>query len=536
MTFTPQWDNTYARLTSLFHAPFSPTLSHTTPTLLWLNAPLAKTMNVPTTWIQSPEGLKAFSGLSIERDNQGTPSVAMAYAGHQFGGWAPRLGDGRAVLLGEWLADGERYDIHLKGSGRTDFSRRGDGQATLTSVLREVLISEALFALGIPTTRSLVAISTGKHIMRDSGRVKSAVLTRVGQSHLRVGSFEYASSMEVRNSATPSKPPYVQELANYIINRHAPHLKEETFPYRALLKWIILRQSSLIASWMNMGFIHGVMNTDNMGIVGDTLDFGPCAFMDTYHPDTVFSAIDMHGRYAYGNQPFMAHWNLSRLAETLLPFLSLRSITIHSQSLTAKDNLAVAQEALDEFMPQYRLAWQQGMTKKLGLMTFDHAEPSPISQNLASLSEDWLNLLADNRADFTCSWSALTLLMQSLIASSPADFSEVITRAEPLFHPLITNKTSLEAWLQRWYLMQTIILTTPETKISALQHMQNTNPMVIPRNYWVEDALHAAEAGDLQPFNTLLAEVSDPFRPRAESHRYCVPPPTMPHYQTFCGT
>src|SRR5689334_5661241 len=340
------FDNSYARLPERFYAKLAPT-AVSKPRLVKLNMPLARELGLDPIWLASPDGVETLGGNKVPH---GAEPLAMAYAGHQFGSWVPQLGDGRAILLGELRdANGVRRDIQLKGAGPTPFSRNGDGRAALGPVLREYIVSEAMFALGIPTTRSLAVVTTGEHVLRQDGLLPGAVLTRVAQSHVRVGTFEYFANRGDSEG--------VRQLADYVIERLYPGLQRDENPYRALLDGVISRTAKLVARWQLVGFIHGVMNTDNMAISGETIDYGPCAFMDTFNPSTVFSSIDRDGRYAYGNQPAIAQWNLARLAETLLPLIDLDQETA----------VALATEVLGEYPAIFEKYWLEGMRAKLGL-------------------------------------------------------------------------------------------------------------------------------------------------------------------------
>lgn len=403
--------------------------------------------------------------------------VAQGYAGHQFGGWVPRLGDGRALLLGELLdADERPRDLHLKGSGRTPFARGGDGLAAVGPMLREYLVSEAMHALGIPTTRSLSVVATGRVVQRET-RLDGAVLARVGASHLRVGSFQYVGAA--------GDLALLRRLADHAIARHYPTAAQAQNPYLALLDSVVAAQAELIARWMLVGFVHGVMNTDNMTISGETIDYGPCAFMDAFDPQTVFSSIDSWGRYAYGNQPAVATWNLARFAEALLPLIADDQ----------QQAIELATTAVENFIEHYTAAWSTGMRRKLGLR--DDADGAVTDQLIDELTA----LLESEAVDYTSFFRRLAL-------------GEV----EPAF----------EAWATRWRSLK------PD--VSA---MQRTNPVYIPRNHLLEEALTAATAaGDMSPFNRLLAAVSAPYDERPGFDRYAEPAPDDfgRCFQTFCGT
>lgn len=490
-----EFDNTYARQLEGLYAPWQAT-KVPRPTLVKFNHELAEELGLNVNVLDSPVGAAIFSGNQLP---QGASPLAQAYAGHQFGGYVPQLGDGRALLLGEMIdRRGQRRDIALKGSGRTPFSRGGDGKATLGPVLREYLIGEAMHALGIPTTRALAAVATGETVRRDRD-LPGAVLTRVADSHIRVGTFQFiaASGSEVM----------LRRLADYVIQRHYPALQEHADPYLSLLQAVSERQAALIARWMLVGFIHGVMNTDNMTLSGETIDYGPCAFMDHYDPVTVYSSIDTYGRYAYANQPQIAHWNLTRLAETLLPLLD--------------DNpdraVELARDALNGFPKQYERHWLQGMRQKLGL-------GSEGADDLV-LAADFLATMKGQEVDFTQAFRRL-----SDVAESPDPRAEMSLRA------LYTDASALDEWLTCWRMRLHGVPLTPAQRAQA---MRAVNPVYIPRNHQVEAALNAAvEQGDFAPFETLLAVLLRPFEERPELAAYTGPAPAAfsMNYQTYCGT
>ncbi len=460
------------------------------PRLLALNDALARELRLDPAALRTPEGAAL---LVANPAPEGSSPVAQAYAGHQFGGYSPRLGDGRALLLGELIdVHGRRRDVHLKGSGRTPFARGGDGLAAVGPMLREYLIGEAMHALGIPTTRALAVVATGDQVARET-MLPGAVLARVAASHIRVGTFQYA--------AAHPDPTLVRRLADYAIARHHPDAAQAENPYLALLEAVVDAQASLIARWMLVGFIHGVMNTDNMTISGETIDYGPCAFMDAYDPATVFSSIDHGGRYAYGNQPQIALWNLARLAETLLPL-------IHDEADAA---ITVATELLQSFPRRYDECWNAGMRVKLGLPDGD--EPA------AALFEEFLELLLAQRVDFTSAFRAL-----SSVARGDAG------RARVLFG----EPSGFDAWSERWLAR----LAAAGTDLQAVAAtMDGVNPVYIPRNHRVEEALTAATAGDLQPFERLLDVITQPFAKRPGLEDYAVPAaPSGAPYRTFCVT
>ena len=488
-----QFDNSYGRLPGRFFARLDP-VPVASPRLLVINVGLARQLGLDPNMLASPDGVQILSGNQVAAGSQ---PIAMAYAGHQFGRFVPQLGDGRAMLLGEVIdSDGARRDIQLKGSGRTPFSRRGDGRAALGPVLREYLISEAFAALGIPTTRSLAAIATGDMILREEGLVPGAVLTRVAASHVRVGTFQYFAGRGDLDG--------MRTLADYVIARHFPNATKVLNPYQALLEGVIDRQAKLVARWMLVGFIHGVMNTDNMSIAGETLDFGPCAFLDAYDPNKVFSAIDQTGRYAFGNQADIAQWNLARFAETLLPLLSP----------DIPSALKVAQEAIEGFSANFQAAHNAGLRVKLGL--------SRDMPGDAALAHDLLDCMTENAADFTLTFRAL-----SHSAAEGCDHVEL--RGQFAHKP-----GNFDSWLQRWRARLAEELVSPAERQAA---MRQANPAFIPRNHRVEEALQAAGGGDLEPFNTLHRVLANPFLERPDFSHYAEPPaPGQVVHQTFCGT
>jgi len=451
------------------------------PKLLVLNTPLASELGLDPDWLRGPDGVRLLVGNLIP---SGATPVAQAYAGHQFGGYSPRLGDGRALLLGELTAaDGSLRDLHLKGSGRTPFARGGDGLAVVGPMLREYIVSESMYALGIPTTRSLAVVATGRDVRRET-LLPGAVLARVASSHLRVGSFQYVRATDDID--------LLRKLADFAINRHYPDAAATENPYLALFDAVVTVQASLVAQWMLVGFVHGVMNTDNMTISGETIDYGPCAFMEAFDPATVYSSIDTGGRYAYGNQPVVAEWNLARFAEALLPLL-------HDEQEQA---VALAVDSLGAFGAQYSAAWSAGMLSKLGLTSIDTD---------ASLISDLLTQLAQSHLDYTSFFVALG-------AAARGD-------AEPA-RGLFLDLAAFDAWLDRWRAL------APDADL-----MDRVNPVYIPRNHLVEEALAAATDGDLDPLGRLLDAVANPYRARSGLERYAEPAPVdFGAYQTFCGT
>ena len=456
--------------------------------LLVLNDSLAGELGLDTSWLRGADGVRFLVGNFVP---SGATPVAQAYAGHQFGGFVPRLGDGRALLLGELVdTEGTLRDVHLKGSGRTPFARGGDGLAAMGPMLREYVISEAMHALSVPTTRSLAVVSTGRAVHRET-KLPGAVLTRVASSHLRVGSFQYAAST--------GDGDLLRRLADHAIARHHPEAAKADRPYLALFEAVVAAQASLIASWMLIGFVHGVMNTDNMTISGETIDYGPCAFMEAYDPDTVFSSIDFWGRYAFGNQPVVAGWNLARFAETLLPLVSDN----------VEEAIALAEGAFGIFQTRYDDVWSSGMRAKLGLAADLNADED--AGFSATLVDELLLLLKQNRVDYTS-------FFRHLSTAARGD-------AEPA-RGLFADLAGFDAWLARWQAL------SPDADI-----MNRANPIYIPRNHLVEEALAAATAGDLAPLEALLEAVRAPYDERPGFERYASPAPNdFGTYQTFCGT
>lgn len=478
------FDNSYARLPEIFYTRLN-AAEVSDPEISILNEPLAAALGLNVEALRSEESIAVFAGNSVP---EGALPLAQAYAGHQFGHFN-MLGDGRALLISEQLTpSGERYDIQLKGSGPTPYSRRGDGRAALGPMLREYIISEAMHALGIPTTRSLAVVTTGESIIRER-MLPGAVLTRVAASHLRVGTFQYAA---YRGTAED-----LRALADYTLQRHYQDIDSNAEDrYLLLLQEVIKRQAALISKWQLVGFIHGVMNTDNMAISGETIDYGPCAFMDVYDPATVFSSIDTHGRYAYGNQPNIGVWNLARFAETLVPLL-------HDDQEQA---VALAQEALEQFPPLYEQYWLAGMRAKLGLYNEEQEDES--------LIVDLLALMQEHRADYTNTFRAFTL-------AKPEDTA-------------LAGIAAFDGWQERW---QARLGRQPQTEEECYELMRSSNPAVIPRNHRVEEALDAAVQGDYSVMERLLQVLSTPFGYLPEQDDYCTltDQPTA-GYQTFCGT
>ncbi|HEV3409881.1 MAG TPA: YdiU family protein [Chthoniobacterales bacterium] len=484
------FDNSYARLPEGFFARVAPTPVRA-PRLIRVNRELALELGIDPDWLASTDGVQVLAGNRVPENAE---PIAMAYAGHQFGVFVPQLGDGRAILLGEVVdRSGLRRDIHLKGSGRTPFSRGGDGRAWVGPVLREYVVSEAMAALGIPTTRALAAVTTGEEVMRETV-LPGAVLTRVAASHVRVGTFQFFASRGDDEA--------VRILADHVIARHYREAAQAERPYRALLDAVIRAQAELIAQWLLVGFIHGVMNTDNMSIAGETIDYGPCAFMDEYDPRTVFSSIDRFGRYAYANQPNIALWNLTAFAQCLL-------------SLLAEDEdhaIADGEEALAAFAPAFQNAYQAGLRRKVGFITEQPGD--------AALGQDLLNFMHDHRADFTNTFRRL---------------SDAAAGDESGFRALFGNDAEVSDWLSRW---QQRLEQDPAEKSARAASMRAVNPAFIPRNHRVEAMISAAvEKEDFRPFEELLSVLAKPFEAQPAFDHYTAPPEEHERVQaTFCGT
>ncbi|HSH72921.1 MAG TPA: YdiU family protein [Methylophilaceae bacterium] len=477
------FDNSYLQLPAVFYKRQAPT-QVTNPDIVIFNDSLGKMLGLNIEALKQ-QGSQFLAGNTI---CAGSDPIAQAYAGHQFGGFN-MLGDGRAILLGEHITRGkQRFDIQLKGAGRTPYSRSGDGRASLGPMLREYIISEAMYALGIPTTRSLAVVTTGEHVYRDDA-YPGAVLTRVAASHIRVGTFQFAATQNQQQ---------LQALADYSINRHFPDIADTDNKYLELLKRVIELQASLIAKWMHVGFIHGVMNTDNMSICGETIDYGPCAFMNTYHPESVFSSIDTNGRYAFGNQPNIAHWNLVRLAESLLPLID------ESQ----EKSIALVTESLNEYPGKFFAFWIAGMRKKLGIFN-EEAED-------IKLAEDLLMYMQKNHADYTNTFRSL--------GEDNLDGTE------------LHQDAGYREWLARW---KARLARQNETFDESIKFMQTSNPKVIPRNHLVEQALNAAVvSGDMSLLNGFLSVVANPYAEVNHSSKYTEAPEPLfdQQYKTFCGT
>ena len=520
-------DHSYARDLEGFSVPWRPDPAPA-PKSLFFNAPLAEELGLDSAALVGEPGTALFAGNTLP---EGLQPVAQAYAGHQFGGFSAQLGDGRALLLGELIdRHGQRRDLAFKGSGRTPFSRGGDGRAAVGPMLREALIGEAMHALGIPTTRALAVVATGAEVLRENGPLPGAVLTRVAASHIRVGTFQFF--------AARGDTARVRQLAEYTIARHDADLVGQPGRFLALLERVAERQARLIAQWMNVGFIHGVMNTDNMTISGETIDYGPCAFVEAYDPAAVFSSIDSRGRYAFGNQPGMARWNLARLAETLLPLLV-------EDGADSEAALAGATQAIDDFPARYARHLLAGQRPKLGLQRLaaeDTADDTPDT----ALAEDWLAMLHAGQVDFTLAWHRL---------ADAAAGDDAPLRA------LFADASGPGAWLERWRerCAGEDAAASPAGVAAAAaagstgsapaagaraaaaraERMRRVNPWVIPRNHRVEEALAAASNdGDLGPFDRLLAALRRPFEETADNARYAEPAAAelTAGYRTFCGT
>jgi len=458
------------------------------PSLVELNRPFIEQIGTKSDWFCSGDALSILSGNAVHESN---PPIAMAYSGHQFGHWVPSLGDGRAHMLGQMAAaDGALIDVQLKGSGRTGFTRRGDGRASLGSVLREYMVSEAMAGLEIPTTRSLAVIGTGEDIDREQA-LPGAILVRTAGSHVRVGSFQYASAHLGEEG--------VRVLADFVIANHFPELRKAPSRYLELLGAVVERQATLIARWMLVGFIHGVMNTDNMSIIGETIDYGPCAFIDEFHPKKVFSSIDRYGRYAWDQQPSIAHWNLTRLAETLLPL-------VHEAPASAE---ALAEEALAKFGPLFQRAFQRGMQAKLGV--------GPGADGTMEFAQATFAAMAKDEIDFTVFFDRLT----QVAAGKP----------DAVLLELFSAEEAGSAWLLRWRALRT------ECAESAAS-MRRANPVVIARNHRVEEAIDAAvDSQDFEPFRRICRIVANPFESDPADREFETPPqPEERVTQTFCGT
>jgi len=479
-----QFNNTYAHLPERFFAKQTPARVPKAK-LIRINRPLAEQLSIDVDWLESKDGIAMLSGNLVP---EGAEPIAQAYAGHQFGGFVPQLGDGRAVLMGEVLdARGSRYDLQLKGSGRTPFSRGGDGKSALGPVIREYIVSEAMAALGVPTTRALAAVSTGESVFRPEGSIPGGVFTRVAASHIRVGTFQYFNA---RNDIEG-----IRTLADYVIARHYPEAAESSSPYETLIASVADSQADLTAHWMSLGFIHGVMNTDNMAVSGETIDYGPCAFMDAFHPQCVFSSIDKGARYAWGNQPDIGYWNLARLAETLLPLLSE----------DADKATEMGEAALSGYPDRFSSQYIGRFRAKLGL-----SSESPIS-----IVQGCLDLLAAQKIDFT-------LFFRHLTRAADGESAEEVTG-------LFSDKEAFNVWFSIW--------RKALEADRGPERMRSANPILIPRNHRVEQAIQASYAGDFDPFHRLVDALKAPYTEKSEYAEYETPPrPEEVVRETFCGT
>ena len=461
------------------------------PQLVVLNEALAVELGLDVDVLRTPDGVAALVGQQLPED---VVAIAQAYAGHQFGGFSASLGDGRALLLGELVdGDGRRRDVHLKGSGATPYSRGGDGRAAVGPMLREHLVSEAMHGLGIPTTRALAVVATGERVAREV-LLPGAILVRVASSHLRVGSFQYA--------AAHGDAALLQRLADHAIARHYPAAAQAEQPYVALFEAVVEAQAALVAQWMLVGFVHGVMNTDNMTISGETIDYGPCAFMEGFDPATVFSSIDHGGRYAYGQQPRIAHWNLARLGEVMLSLFATE----------LEPAVEAANGVLATFAERYETHWLTGMRAKLGLVT---ANPGD-----AQLASEWLAVLEAQAVDMTAAFRAL---------------SSAVGGDDARVRGLIAGGERFDGWAVRW---RARLATEARPASTVMAAMDRVNPVYVPRNQLLEDALAAASSGDLEPYEDLLDVVTHPFDQRTgAAERYAMPSaPDAAPYRTFCGT
>ena len=490
-----RFDNSYARLPERFYARLAPSAVKA-PSLIQLNAGLARELGLDAEALRGAEGVSVLSGNAVPADAR---PLAMAYAGHQFGQFVPQLGDGRAILLGELVdARGGRRDVQLKGCGRTPFSRAGDGRSALGPVIREYVLSEAMHALGVPTTRSLAAVGTGEPVFRETP-LPGGVLTRIAASHVRVGTFEYFAARRDRDA--------LRHLADYVIRRHCPDARDAPKPYVALYQAVCDAQAALVAGWMHVGFIHGVMNTDNMAVSGETIDYGPCAFVDEYDPATVFSSIDHRGRYAFGNQGAIAQWNLARFGETLLALIDD----------DADRALADANEVLASFLPSFQRRWLDGMRRKLGLRTAADGDEA--------LARDWLALMQHCRADYTLAFRELCAAAEP--DGPAADGGALAAR--------FAGAPGLAEWLARW---RRRLAREDGPADERAAGMRAVNPARIPRNHNVERAISAAvRDGNFGEMRGLLDALSAPCEERPEWARYARGP--EPHErvaQTFCGT
>ena len=484
------FDNSYSRLPGQFYTRQNP-VPVSAPSLIRINHALAEKLGIDPIWLESEEGISTVTGNKIPI---GGDPIATVYAGHQFGGWSPQLGDGRAILLGEVLnKQNQRYDFQLKGSGPTPYSRGGDGRAAIGPILREYIVSEAMAAFHIPTTRILAAAATGDHVYRQN-ILPGAILVRIAKSHIRIGTFEFFSSRNDQES--------LRLLADHVIQRHYPEAAKQENPVLAMLDAVIENQAHLIASWQQIGFIHGVMNTDNILLSGETVDYGPCAFMDEYHPETVFSSIDRNGRYAYGNQPTIGRWNLIQLAQVLIPLLD-------RDREKARE---LAQESVNKYMNLLTKYYQNSMALKLGIC---NAMPDDIK-----LIKDLLDIMAEDKMDYTLTFRYLSDLAGDDARNGIGD--------------LVTLSEKFSFWLERW---KKRLLLDAQTSIQRQARMYAKNPVFIPRNHLIEEAIQAAEDGNLNPFHQLVDVLTHPFEYKVELKKYVLAPrPEQVVKETFCGT
>jgi len=477
------FDNTYSRLPKVMSSQLNP-IPVKNPKLTIFNHGFSKELGLDFSSLNNNQIASIFSGNLLPKESK---CIAQAYAGHQFG-YFTILGDGRAILIGEHLSkNNKRFDIQFKGSGKTPYSRNGDGRAALGPMLREYIVSEAMHSLGIPTTRSLAVVKTGENVIRETP-LPGAILTRVAASHIRVGTFQYVTATEDEKN--------LKTLFDYTIDRHYPKIKDSKTPAIDLLKIVMEKQIKLVVDWMRVGFIHGVMNTDNMAISGETIDYGPCAFMDAYDPETVFSSIDHNGRYAYFNQPGITKWNLARFAETLLPLIDKN-----------KDKaIKIATEIINNFGEIYKKNWLEMMRKKLGLIDEKDSDEKLIN--------DLLSLLHEQKADYTNTFCSLM--------------------NEDVQNDKIFNNKEFNDWHQKW---KKRLAKNNNSTEESLKLMRSVNPIVIPRNHKVEEVLEAASKDDLNPFHDFLKVLEKPYENQSKTNNYQSPaPPSEKKYQTFCGT
>ncbi len=494
------FNNSYSKLPERFFSHVSPTPVNA-PKLIKLNVPLTQELGLCESWLTSDEGVAMLAGNFIP---QGAQPLAAVYAGHQFGYFSPQLGDGRAVLLGEIIGKNGRLDVQLKGAGPTPYSRQGDGRAALGPVLREYIMSEAMFALGVPTTRALACVTTGEGVIRNE-ILPGAIITRIAASHIRIGTFQYFAACSDQDA--------VKILADYVIKRHYPDAANAPNPYAALLISVVEKQAELVAKWQNIGFIHGVMNTDNMSVSGETIDYGPCAFMDVYDPETVFSSIDSNGRYAYSNQPKVAQWNLARFAETLMPLLAR----------SEAEALSIAQSAIDSFNTLFENAFFNGMRSKLGLFTTD--------QDDEALIKDLLALLQHKKLDYTVFFYKIS---DFNVYFDDEDLNTWVRR--------LTERAARESQSQSRHRQglhkEGLHSQSSQNIAERFSLMKRSNPAYIPRNHLVEEAIKAAvRHNNYTPFQNLTNVLSNPYQRQEGYEKYALPPETSTEkYYTFCGT